>query len=570
MKVKLPVSSILLILILLFSCKKDFPRQAAVLTESMDKPTAIASGKVIDLGQTTITDHGFCWDITGYPTVDVNKITLGQLGQTGSFSGKIPGLSPKTVYYLKAWVSSENGVVYGDLISFTTPDLPSLITAAITNITNNSAVSGGTVLSDGGSLMTAHGICWSTSKNPDLSVNHTNDSIGTGVFVSTISGLIEGTKYYVRSFGTNYYGTRYGNEVNFIAGHSQSIPIVTTADVLNIGSMTATSGGEVTSDEGFTVIEHGVCWSITPNPTTTDSKTNDGSGIGQFISSVTALTANTTYYLKAYATNEKGTGYGEQKSFTTKPNPVEPTVITTPITDITTTSAISGGTVQDNGGATVTRRGICWSTIQNPTIGNPHTNDGSGTGVFFSSLTTLTPNTLYYVRAYAINNVGTSYGNEVDFTTSGPFYIGQNYGGGIIFYIDGTGQHGLIAATVDHGTRVVWGCEPNFIGGTLLAIGTGQSNTTAIVTGCITAGIAARICNDLVLNGYSDWFLPSIYELHQMYLQKNVIGGFAIDHSYWSSSENSDYTAYVEDFSYGGQNYGNKGTAYNVRAIRAF
>jgi hypothetical protein len=93
--------------------------------------------------------------------------------------------------------------------------------------------------------------------------------------------------------------------------------------------------------------------------------------------------------------------------------------------------------------------------------------------------------------------------------TDGKFYIGLSYAGGIIFYFDGTGQHRLISATTDQSSGAQWGCYGATIGGTSNAIGTGQANTTAIVNGCATAGIAARICNDLVLNGFSDWFLPS-------------------------------------------------------------
>jgi hypothetical protein len=148
------------------------------------------------------------------------------------------------------------------------------------------------------------------------------------------------------------------------------------------------------------------------------------------------------------------------------------------------------------------------------------------------------------------------------------FTIGQSYGGGIIFYIDGTGQHGLISATSDQSSGAQWGCFGTLIGGTGTAIGTGQANTTAIVNGCSTPGIAAQICDALVLNGYSDWFLPSKDELNQMYIQKTVIGGF-IDY-YWSSSEKNAGGAWYQYFPNGAQDYNNKYTTYYVRAVRAF
>lgn len=149
------------------------------------------------------------------------------------------------------------------------------------------------------------------------------------------------------------------------------------------------------------------------------------------------------------------------------------------------------------------------------------------------------------------------------------FTIGQNYGGGIIFCIDSTGQHGLIAATSNRGTAS-WGCIGTPIDGTSTKIRTVQANTTAILKGYSEAGIAARICNNLVLNGYDDWFLPSQNELYQMYKQKSDIGDFASD-NFWRSSE-------FETTDSLGKNFGNgmmliflkDNTANHIRAIRAF
>jgi hypothetical protein len=171
------------------------------------------------------------------------------------------------------------------------------------------------------------------------------------------------------------------------------------------------------------------------------------------------------------------------------------------------------------------------------------------------------------VRAYATNSAGTSYGNDVTLNTT--FYIGANYGGGVIFYVDATTFHGLISATTDQSTGALWGCDTVFIGGTATAIGTGQANTTGIVNGCSEAGIATRICNDLVLNGFSDWFLPSKDELNQMYIQENVIGGFS-GNFYWSSSEVDIYSVWFQSFYDGVQSSGSKANVFSVRAIRTF
>jgi hypothetical protein len=191
---------------------------------------------------------------------------------------------------------------------------------------------------------------------------------------------------------------------------------LTTTAVTAITGISATSGGNITSDGGLAVLTRGVCWSITTSPTTANSKTTDGSGTGIFTSSLTGLTPVTTYYVRAYATNSAVTAYGNQVSFTT--NPVLPTLTTTAATGITGTTATTGGNVTSNGGAAITERGVCYATTTNPTTANTKVIDPSpGVGLFVSNLTGLTGGTLYYVRAYAINSVGTAYGNQISFTT---------------------------------------------------------------------------------------------------------------------------------------------------------
>ena len=181
---------------------------------------------------------------------------------------------------------------------------------------------------------------------------------------------------------------------------------------------TAECGGNITSDGGATVTARGVCWSTNPTPTVADNGTTDGTGTGSFTSSITGLTAGTPYYVRAYATNSIGVGYGSAVSFTTLSSSQVPVLTTAAISAITQTTAECGGNITSDGGATVTARGVCWSTNPTPTVADNKTTDGTGTGSFTSSITGLTAGTPYYVRAYATNSVGTGYGNSISFATT--------------------------------------------------------------------------------------------------------------------------------------------------------
>jgi hypothetical protein len=194
------------------------------------------------------------------------------------------------------------------------------------------------------------------------------------------------------------------------------IPTVTTTTATSISYTTATSGGNVTSSGNGTVTAKGICWSVNNPPTIANSYTSDGTGTGSYSSSLTGLSVGTNYYYAAYATNSAGTGYGSVESFSTS-SATTPTVTTTDISNILTTSANSGGNITDGGGSNISVRGVCWNTSGSPTISNSHTSDGSGTGSYSSSITGLTLGTTYYVRAYATNSSGTSYGSSISFTT---------------------------------------------------------------------------------------------------------------------------------------------------------
>lgn len=290
-------------------------------------------------------------------------------------------------------------------------DIPTVSTNSVSSITINSAISGGIISSDGLDPILYRGVCWNTSGNPTVNDYITIDGISLGGYASTITGLSPGTNYYVRAYATNGAGTAYGDIISFKT--LATTPTVLTAPITAVTSISASVSGVIITDGGATITEKGFCWSTNENPTTTDNITT---AIGDSIltGNLTGLNAGTVYYVRAYATNEIGTTYGQQLSFTTLDIP---TITTVEISALTDSSAISGGNLISDGGDVITAKGVCWSTNENPTITDSISINGTGTDAFISNITGLSPATTYYVRAYATNSVGTSYGNEISFTT---------------------------------------------------------------------------------------------------------------------------------------------------------
>ena len=407
-------------LLLFFSCKKierinPVDGIVGVQTSAVQQLdlSSVQIGSTLQVTEEVpyVTQRGVCWSSNPNPTTANDFVSQGN--GFGTFQSKITGLAANTTYYFRSFASNEKTTVYGNEVSYTIK-APVLRTKTAIDVSYTSAKVGGELVNDGGLIVSEYGIYWGVF--PGISSENSKLIATQKDFYLDLTELENGKTYYYRTFAQTNSGIVYGEELSFnTLGYNT--PSLTTKLVTSIGTNTAMSGGEITSDGGLSITEKGVCWSTNTNPSIADNKTMEGAGTDSYTSKLDGLEDGVTYYVRAYATNSKGTNYGNEVSFTTFAL-YKPTLTTNSITNISATGAISGGVISSDGGTSITAKGICWSTTSNPTITSNKTNDGSGSLSFKSQLSGLQEGTKYYVRAYATNSKGTSYGNELNFTTT--------------------------------------------------------------------------------------------------------------------------------------------------------
>lgn len=303
--------------------QQDKPTVETVAASNITMTSASVECNVTNDGGSFVTERGICYSKFENPSLS-DSVRYAGTG-IGRYTCEMTNLTNATTYYIRAFATNSEGTSFGDVITIRTIEHPSLATVTtdeVSDITINTAVCGGNVINDGYAEITERGICYATHQEPTVFDYKVPGGEGMGLFQCRMSGLEMMTTYYVRAYARNSEGYAYGNEVSFETADETYCPEVIINEVTDFNHFYAIGSGEVVADGGLDIIERGICWSTSHNPTIYNNKLTAGGGMGEFECRMTYLYGNTTYYVRAFASNEACTIYSDNEvTFTTLPHP---------------------------------------------------------------------------------------------------------------------------------------------------------------------------------------------------------------------------------------------------------
>ena len=384
------------------------------ITEVNSTPLSITvEASVVSNGEMPIQEKGFCWSTENEEptTAHIKKVVE---GDDETFSLLIDDLKPVTVYYIRAYAVNALGTGYSETFTYETPlNVPDLDVTTVTEVKPTTAKVASIVISENGSEITEKGFCLSkTATEPTIENSKVVVSGNTAAYSVVLTELESGTTYYIRSYATNSKGTGYGEVVEF----------TTAVDIgeFAVSGITDTEASVtakiLTTNDKYAITEKGFCYSsVNAVPTVGDTKKPSSSQGNDIAVGLTGLTADTKYYICAYAINEKGTYYGAVNEFVTAKGVI---VGSTFVSDITQTSATVSSEILSDAGREILEKGFCYSVTESePTYANNHVTSDAEGNLITATIDGLSSNLKCYVRAYVKNARGYHYGKVANFIT---------------------------------------------------------------------------------------------------------------------------------------------------------
>ena len=419
----------LLLLFCLIGCSEDKEPQTyppTLVTNSaadMTRFEALLSGSVVEHANSIAKVEVFFLFAKGNSLTDAEEFAATPDNTTeGRYTCLIDGLSPGNEYCYSICARSGGSVAKGEVIQFETlsSTSPVVATTVATNVNENGALLSSDITDNGGQNVTQRGFAYKVYQEgmpePTTYDKTRTVSMEAENFSAQLSELQPLTKYIVRAYAINKAGTGYGEAVTFTT-EELKIPQL-TCTMGDITAFAATPSAVISTNGGFKVTEYGFCWSTENQvPTIENLKTVTGKDEAtQFSEIIEDLNPVTTYYLRAYAVNEKGTGYSNILTFKTEEKQVA--TLTTPVaSNIEVTSATLSSSIEVPAGVEVTEKGICYSIFSTkPATDGPHVTDKNQGNTIHVNLQDLNEGASYYATAYAVTRDGTFYSEATLFT----------------------------------------------------------------------------------------------------------------------------------------------------------
>lgn len=411
----------------------DLPVVSSSVPQDSTETSITLLARILANG-TTVTEKGFCYStemeeptITGLKEIAYTPDT--------TIYATISSLKPGNTYYIRAYAVGQQGVGYGDVITYTIPDdghqavPPVVTTLSAEDLGNSTAVLTGSIATDNLEGITSFGFTWQSKSSSIENVvieNYPSGNISqlTGIFTLKLEGLpteetIQAYAWAIREVnGQELRGQ--GDWIEFTLAQTVQPATVTQTTVRDITVHTVSAIAEVTSNGGSEITESGFYYSTTHTlPDERDLHVSSLTTGNNITANLVGLEEGQTYYIRAYAINQAGLSYGAVGNFQTKPVTL-PIVKTGAVTNVTSASANLSGTITSLGNGSLQRKGFCWSSTH--TVPSLEQREGSSEvstegSAYFYELTGLSGKTRYYVRAYAENEKGVSYGGTQEFTT---------------------------------------------------------------------------------------------------------------------------------------------------------
>lgn len=379
----------------------------------------IFQAEVTHAGGVPVERYGVCWGTTSNPVIESGDTSVCGSG-TGEFTAIAKNLKPNTLYYIRPYATNSVGTSYGDEFQKnTTKGLGVMRTFVIDSLIRaESAVVGGNILDPGEGEILERGV-YLTQKGTKIT-DTIPFTMEADSFYQRVTGLERLASYEVEAYLVNTFGTITGGVLSFTT--TDGMPLVAEPDTVEISFTSATFSSKLLESGDSLITALGFCYGTEPNPTLeNDFVTAELQADSTFSASLPDIVQQTRYYVRAFATNSYGTFYSDRSGATFVLKDQKPTVETAePQVGIGGNVAFSG-TILAEGMSPVTEAGFLWSTKEEPTLETPKSSHRNlfeeGATEYAMTLGNMRGGTTYYVRLYAKNEYGTSYGEVKAFET---------------------------------------------------------------------------------------------------------------------------------------------------------